>query len=238
MIQNRSIIDTLILNPKPRKTTMYIPAHFNESRPETLHELIAQHPLGILVANGKSGLSANHLPFMLHPQEGARGVLHCHVARNNPVWQDLENGDEVMVIFRAGDAYISPQWFPSKLETHKQVPSWNYIVAHAYGRVTIRDEERYVRGAVARLTRIHEASQPVPWKMTDGPKDYIDAMLKAIVGIEIEITRLIGKTKLSQNKEARDVEAASAALISQGNHFIGSAMQAVAADKRAQETQK
>lgn len=217
---------------------MHIPAHFNESRPETLHELIAQHPLGILVANGKSGLSANHLPFMLHPQEGTQGVLHCHVARNNPVWQDLDNGDEVMVIFRAGDAYISPQWFPSKLETHKQVPSWNYIVAHAYGRVIIRDDERYVRGAVARLTRIHEASQPVPWKMTDGPKDYIDAMLKAIVGIEIEITRLIGKTKLSQNKEARDVEAASAALISQGNHFIGSAMQAVAADKRAQETQK
>ncbi|MFP5195001.1 FMN-binding negative transcriptional regulator [Alcaligenes faecalis] len=217
---------------------MYIPAHFNESRPEPLHELIAQHPLGILVAHGKSGLSANHLPFMLHPQEGAQGVLHCHVARNNPVWQDLENGDEVMVIFRAGDAYISPQWFPSKLETHKQVPSWNYIVVHAYGRVRIRDEERYVRGAVARLTRIHEASQPVPWKMTDGPKDYIDAMLKAIVGIEIEITRLIGKTKLSQNKEARDVEAASAALIGQGDHFIGSAMQAVAADKRAQEAKK
>lgn len=236
MIQNRSIIDTLILNPKPEKTTMYIPAHFNESRPELLHALIAQHPLGILVTNGKSGLSANHLPFMLHPQEGARGVLHCHVARNNPVWQDLDNGDEVMVIFRAGDAYISPQWFPSKLETHKQVPSWNYIVAHAYGRVTIRDEERYVRGAVARLTRIHEASQPVPWKMTDGPKDYIDAMLKAIGGIEIEITRLIGKTKLSQNKEARDVEAASAALISQGDNFIGNAMQTVAADKRAQET--
>lgn len=217
---------------------MYIPAHFNESRPEQLHELIAQHPLGILIAHGKSGLSANHLPFMLHAKEGEQGVLHCHVARNNPVWQDIDNGDEVMVIFRAGDAYISPQWFPSKHETHKQVPSWNYIVAHAYGRVTIRDEERYVRGAVARLTRIHEASQPVPWKMTDGPKDYIDTMLKAIVGIEIEITRLIGKTKLSQNKEARDVEAASAALISQGDHFIGNAMQAVAADKRAQEAEK
>ncbi|MGO3869975.1 MAG: FMN-binding negative transcriptional regulator [Alcaligenes sp.] len=217
---------------------MYIPAHFNESRPEQLHELIAQHPLGILIAHGKSGLSANHLPFMLHLKEGEQGILHCHVARNNPVWQDIDNGDEVMVIFRAGDAYISPQWFPSKHETHKQVPSWNYIVAHAYGRVTIRDEERYVRGAVARLTRIHEASQPVPWKMTDGPKDYIDAMLKAIVGIEIEITRLIGKTKLSQNKEARDVEAASAALISQGDHFIGNAMQAVAADKRAQEAEK
>lgn len=217
---------------------MYIPAHFNESRPEQLHALIAQHPLGILVANGKSGLSANHLPFMLHPQEGPQGVLHCHVARNNPVWQDLTDGDEVMVIFRAGDAYISPQWFPSKHETHKQVPSWNYIVAHAYGRVKIRDEERYVRGAVARLTRIHEASQAVPWKMTDGPKDYIDAMLKAIVGIEVEITRLIGKTKLSQNKDARDVEAAAEGLASQGKHFIGSAMQTVAADKRRQESKE
>ena len=213
---------------------MYIPAHFNESRPEVLHELIAQHPLGILVAHGKSGLSANHLPFMLHAKEGEQGVLHCHVARNNPVWQELANGDEAMVIFRTEDAYISPQWFPSKHETHKQVPSWNYVVAHAYGRVTIRDDERYVRGAVARLTRIHEASQPVPWKMTDGPKDYIDAMLKAIVGIEIEITRLIGKTKLSQNKDARDMEAAGNALTQQGDHVIGAAMLAIAANKRAQ----
>ncbi len=213
---------------------MYIPAHFNESRPEVLHELIAQHPLGILVAHGKSGLSANHLPFMLHAQEGEQGVLHCHVARNNPVWQELANGDEAMVIFRTEEAYISPQWFPSKHETHKQVPSWNYVVAHAYGRVTIRDDERYVRGAVARLTRIHEASQPVPWKMTDGPKDYIDAMLKAIVGIEIEITRLIGKTKLSQNKDARDMEAAGKALSRQGDHVIGEAMLTIAAARRAQ----
>jgi len=210
---------------------MYVPAHFDESRPEVLHDLIDKHPMGILFTHGKSGLDANHLPFELHPQEGPQGVLHCHVARNNPVWQDLTNGDEVLVVFKAGDAYISPQWFPSKHEFHKQVPSWNYIVAHAYGRVTIRDDERYVRGVVARLTRTHEASQPVPWKMTDGPKDYIDMMLKAIVGIEIEVTRLVGKTKLSQNKEVRDIEGAGNALNAKGECLIGDAMLAAAAIK-------
>src|SRR5690606_18040113 len=140
--------------------------------------------------------------------------------RSNPVWQDIADGDEVLVVFRAGDAYISPQWYPSKHEFHKQVPTWNYIVAHAYGRATIRDDERYVRGMVARLTRTHEASQPVPWRMTDGRKEYIDMMLKAIVGIEIEITRLIGKSKLSQNKEVRDIRSAGEALCGKGNQVI------------------
>lgn len=210
---------------------MYVPAHFDESRPEVLHELIVKNPLGILVTNGKSGLDANHIPFELNAAEGPQGVLHSHVARNNPVWQDVADGDEVLVVFRAADAYISPQWFPSKQEFHKQVPSWNYMVAHAYGRVTIRDDERYVRGMVARLTRTHEAAQPVPWKMTDGPKEYIDMMLKAIVGMEIEITRLVGKIKLSQNKEARDIRGAGQALKGLGEHEIGDAMLAAAAAK-------
>jgi len=212
---------------------MYVPAHFDESRPEVLHKLIADNPLGVLFTHGKSGLDANHLPFELNASEGPMGVLHSHVARNNPVWQDIANGDEVLVVFRAGDAYISPQWYPSKHEFHKQVPSWNYIVAHAYGRVTIRDDERYVRGMVARLTRTHEASQPVPWKMTDGPKDYIDMMLKAIVGIEVEVTRFVGKSKLSQNKEVRDIETAGKALADQGSTVIGNAMLDCATDKAA-----
>lgn len=212
---------------------MYVPAHFDESRPEVLHKLIADNPLGVLFTHGKSGLDANHLPFELNAGEGPMGVLHSHVARNNPVWQDIADGDEVLVVFRAGDAYISPQWYPSKQEFHKQVPSWNYIVAHAYGRATIRDDERYVRGMVARLTRTHEASQPVPWKMTDGPKDYIDMMLKAIVGIEIEVTRFVGKSKLSQNKEVRDIETAGKALAAQGSTVIGEAMLECASEKAA-----
>ena len=212
---------------------MYIPAHFDEPRPEVLHQLIADYPLGVLVTHGQSGLDANHLPFELNASEGALGKLHSHVARDNPVWQDIANGDDVLVVFRAGDAYISPQWYPSKHEFHKQVPTWNYMVAHVHGRVTIRDDERYVRGMVGRLTRTHEASQPVPWKMSDGDKDYIDMRLRAIVGIEIEVTRLVGKFKLSQNREVRDIENAGKTLVAQGNDVIGNAMLERASHKAA-----
>ena len=212
---------------------MYVPTHFDEPRTEVLHSLITENPFGTLITHGKSGLDANHIPFDLKAGEGAYGVLHAHVARANPVWQDVANGDEVLVVFRAGDAYISPTWYPSKHEFHKQVPTWNYRVVHAHGRVTIRDDERYVRGLVARLTRTHEASQTRPWKMTDSTADYIDMMLKAIVGVEIEITRLVGKIKLGQNKEVRDIEGAAAALNERGENVIGEAMLECAAIKAA-----
>ncbi|MEC5407830.1 FMN-binding negative transcriptional regulator [Paraburkholderia sp. MPAMCS5] len=209
---------------------MYVPAHFNESRQDVLHALIAQNPFGTLITHGKSGLDANHIPLELAPNEGELGVLHGHVARNNPLWQDVANGDEVLVVFRAGDAYVSPTWYPSKHETHKQVPTWNYVVVHAHGRITIRDDEKYVRGVVARLTRTHEATQPAPWKMGDAPGEYIDTLLKAIVGVQIDITRLVGKSKLSQNKDVRDIQGAGAALQAQGNR-IGNAMLDCAAQK-------
>ncbi|WP_199031931.1 FMN-binding negative transcriptional regulator [Ralstonia sp. ASV6] len=210
---------------------MYVPAHFEESRTEALHILIAQNPFGSLVTNGKNGLDANHIPFLLLPEEGELGMLHAHVARANPVWQDVANGDEVLVIFRAGDAYISPTWYPSKQEHHKHVPTWNYRVAHVHGRITIRDDERFVRGVVGRLTRVHEASQPVPWKMSDAPADFTDSLLQMIVGIEIEITRLEGKLKLGQNREERDARGAGDALKARGEDVIGDAMLAVAAAK-------
>jgi len=210
---------------------MYVPAHFAEPSAQALHALIEQHPLGVLFTHGANGMDANHIPFELHADEGPHGALHAHVARANPVWQDVADGDEVLVVFRAADAYISPNWYPSKHELHKQVPTWNYIVAHAHGRITIRDDERYVRGLVARLTRTHEAAMPAPWKMTDAPKDYIDTMLKAIVGIQIDITRLLGKTKISQNKEARDIAGAGNALKQKGEHTIADLMLAQAANK-------
>lgn len=210
---------------------MYIPAHFNVPDPDTLHQLMAQHPLGTLFTHGTSGMLANHLPFLLDPAQGEHGTLHCHVARNNPVWQDIADGDEVLVVFRAGDAYISPTWYPSKQAAHRQVPSWNYSAAHAYGRVTLRDEPRYVRGLVARLTRQHEAAQPEPWKISDAPADFIEAMINNIVGMEIEITRLLGKAKLSQNKEVADIEGAGNALKAKGEHQVGDAMLACAAAK-------
>lgn len=210
---------------------MYIPAHFDEPRPDILHARIAQHPFGTLITHGRSGLDANHLPFELAAGEGEFGVLRAHVARANPVWEDVTNGDEVLVVFRAGDAYISPNWYPSKHEFHKQVPTWNYIVVHAHGRITVHDDERYVRGVVGRLTRTFEASQPQPWKMADAPKDYIDTMLRSIVGLQIVITRLVGKSKLSQNKEARDIRGAGEALKALENFQIGDAMLAQAGGK-------
>ncbi|GAC1425433.1 MAG: FMN-binding negative transcriptional regulator [Burkholderiaceae bacterium] len=203
---------------------MYVPPHFDESRTTVLHDLIVKHPFGTLVTHGAGGLDANHIPFELDSGRSGLGVLHAHVARANPVWKDLADSDEVLVIFRSADAYVSPNWYPSKHEFHEQVPTWNYMVAHAHGRITIRDDERFVRGVVARLTRTHEASEPAPWKMTDSAADFIDTMLKSIVGLEIAITRLVGKSKLSQNKQPHDIRNAGEALRSQGNHELGDAM--------------
>ncbi len=205
---------------------MYLPAHFTETRTEVLHALIADYPFGALVTHGADGLDANHLPFELDPAGGTLGVLHAHVARANPVWQQVANGDAVLAVFRAMDAYVSPTWYPSKHEAHRQVPTWNYAVVNVHGRIAVRDDERYVRGVVAKLTRRHEAALPTPWKMGDAPADFIDTMLKSIVGIEIEITRLEGKLKLSQNKEARDRLGAADGLREQGHTAIADAMQA------------
>ena len=202
---------------------MYVPQHFEETRIEELYSVIREYPLGALVTQGAQGLDANHLPFELDAKQGA---LLAHVARSNPLWQELRDGDDVLVIFRAGDAYISPNWYPSKHELHRQVPTWNYRVVHVHGKATVRDEERFVRGVVARLTRTHEgrANAEQPWRMSDSAKEYIDQMLTAIVGIEIRITRMVGKWKLSQNREGRDRVTAAEELRKRNEEVISGAM--------------
>jgi len=202
---------------------MYLPDHFKEAQLPVLHRIIRDHPLGILVTHA-GGLDANHLPFELDADRGESGTLVAHVARANPVWQAVPSGAEVMVIFRGPNGYISPSWYPSKHEHHKQVPSWNYEVVHVHGTLRIMDDERYVRGVVARLTRRHEAAEPKPWKMGDAPRDYLDKMVSMIVGIEVEITRLEGKRKLSQNKDAADRVGAANALADRGASELGEAM--------------
>ncbi len=188
---------------------MYL-SHFDESRPEELRRLIAEYPLGALVLRGPAGFDANHLPFLFEPaadaDDGARGRLLAHVARANPLWREATDGDEALVIFRGPDAYVSPNWYPTKHERHRSVPTWNYQVVHAHGTIRIHDDERFVRGVVARLTREHEtrAGQEPPWKMTDSSRDYIGQQLRAIVGIELVVERLAGKFKLGQNREERD----------------------------------
>jgi transcriptional regulator len=183
---------------------MYIPPHFAVTDPGVLHRIICEHPLGMLVRQGGDGLDADHIPFEFNASTSSLGTLTAHVARANPLWQQCATGSPVMVVFRGAEAFISPSWYPSKHESHRQVPTWNYEVVHAHGTLAVHDDERFVRGLVARLTRQHEATESKPWKMTDSAPDYIDGMLRNIVGIEVTITSLVGKSKLSQNRESRD----------------------------------
>ena len=203
---------------------MYIPPHFAETRPEVIHRIIREHPLGMIVHHGSDGFDADHIPFEFDPGAGALGLLSAHVARANPLWQRCPTGTAVMVVFRSAQAYVSPNWYPSKHETHRQVPTWNYEVVHAHGTIAVRDDERYVRGLVARLTRHHEATEPTPWKMGDSAPEYIDGMLRNIVGIEITITSLVCKAKLSQNREARDRLNAADTLDARGETGLARSM--------------
>jgi transcriptional regulator len=203
---------------------MYTPAHFAETRPEVLHRILRDHPLGALVHAGPEGLDADHVPFEFNPAAGPLGTLSAHVARANPLWQRCAAGADVLVVFRGAEAYVSPNWYPSKHESHRQVPTWNYEVVHVHGRLTVLDDERFVRGLLARLTRHHEAAEPRPWKMGDSAPAFIDEMLSKVVGIEIEVTRLAGKSKLSQNKEERDRLNAADTLEARGRGPMAEAM--------------
>lgn len=203
---------------------MYVPAHFAITDPAALHRLMREHPLGALVTHGADGLDADHIPFLFDPNKGERGTLIGHVARANSVWQRCPTGTPVMVIFRGAEAFISPSWYPSKHDAHRQVPTWNYEVVHAHGILTVHDDERFVRGVVARLTRQHEAGEAKPWTMSDAPPDFIDSILRNIVGIEITLSSLVGKAKLSQNKEVRDRLSAADTLGSRGHDELAQAM--------------
>jgi len=203
---------------------VYLPQQFAEPRIEELHRIVRDKPLGMLVTNTAAGLEANHLPFLLDAGQGPAGVLLAHVARANPVWREVADGANVLVVFRGVHGYISPGWYPGKHETHRRVPTWNYEVVHAHGTIHVRDDERFVRGVVAKLTRQHEADQPQPWKMGDAPPDYLAEELSHIVGIEIRLNRLEGKRKLNQHHERRDREGAIQGLEARGNFGLAQAM--------------
>jgi transcriptional regulator len=205
---------------------MYLPDHFVEAKEEDLLQTLSAFPLGTLVVNGPQGLDANHVPFFFERDKDGKRKLVAHVARGNPLWRESTDGQEVLVVFRADDAYISPNWYPTKHETHRLVPTWNYRVVHVHGRLFIRDDVRFVRGVVARLTKTHEAQagDPKPWKMTDSAPEYIDEMLTKIVGIEVEVATMVGKWKLSQNREERDLKGAAAELQKRGADTLAAAM--------------
>ncbi|KZC16407.1 transcriptional regulator [Rhodanobacter sp. FW510-R12] len=176
---------------------MYTPKHFVETRVEALHGLIRAYPFATVVTRAADGLTANHLPFELVGE-----VLHGHVARGNELAQ--LDGAEVLLIFQGPDGYISPNWYPSKHETGREVPTWNYAVVHVHGRLRVIDDAIWLRRLLETLTDHHEAGQPQPWKITDAPDDHIEKSLRAIVGLEVAIGRIEGKFKLSQNHPARN----------------------------------
>lgn len=183
---------------------MYLPPHFEETRPEVLHQLLRSHPLGLLVTLGPAGMEANAAPFLFDPERGPHGTLRAHVARANPVWREARTDVDSLVVFQGPQAYVSPGWYASKAETGKVVPTWNYVLATARGRLRVIDDAEWVHRLVSELTDRHEASREAPWKVSDAPTDYVAGLLRAIVGIEIELTALTGKWKVSQNRSAAD----------------------------------
>ena len=185
---------------------MYMPDHFMEPDVARLHRLIRLRPLATLVTMTSGGLNANPVPLVLSTDCGQFGVLRGHVARSNPIWRDFSCDCEAMAIFHGPEAYVSPSWYPTKAETGRAVPTWNYVLAQAYGSLCMVDDPVWLKAQLESLTHQSEASFPAPWNLGDAPPGYLEGMLRSIVGIEIVITSLTGKFKLSQNQPERNRE--------------------------------
>ncbi|WPC05222.1 FMN-binding negative transcriptional regulator [Pseudomonas benzenivorans] len=191
---------------------MYTPTAFDQNDLATLHRQIAEARLATVVSQGPDGLQASHLPLLLVAEEGEFGTLYGHFARANPQWRALAAAGETLVICNGPDAYVSPSWYPAKAEHGKVVPTWNYIAVHAYGQAEVFDDAERLLDLVGRLSERHEAGRAQPWSVGEAPRDYIDAMLRAIVGFALPIRRLEGKWKLGQNRSAADQAGARAGL--------------------------
>ena len=196
---------------------MYVPRAFAVNDVPILHQQMLATPLPVLVTHGSEGLIASHVPLLLNPDEGACGTLYGHLARANPHWKALAEGAEALVIFAGEQAYISPSFYPGKAEHGKAVPTWNYLAVHAYGTAEVFDDAERLLALVSRLSSKHEADRSEPWSVSDAPADYIDSMLKAIVGFRLPITRLDGKRKLSQNRDAADQAGVRKGLLANSN---------------------
>lgn len=195
---------------------MYQVKAFEEKNTQVLFDLIQNHRLGTLVTSFEGELDANHIPFEVIEQPNSFGLLRAHIAKANPLYQQLlEHKDvSVLVIFQSDNAYISPNWYPEKVIHHKVVPTWNYMVVHIKGKLRLIEDQEQLLEILENLTRQEETklSQTTPWQVSDAPQDYLDQMLKYIVGIEVEITEMTGKFKISQNKNAETISTVQQAL--------------------------
>jgi transcriptional regulator len=201
---------------------MYVPAHFSMAD-SAVRELLTQHGAADLVTPTRQGLLATLLPFIFDASVGEQGTLLGHLARNNDQWRHEATG-EALVIVRGPDAYVSPSWYPSKAEHGRVVPTWNYLTAHVYGRLVIHDDPTWVEALVRRLTVKHEAGNPRPWSVDDAPPAFVAGQLRAIVGVEVVISRIEAKAKLSQNRPAADVAGVVSELAARGSTSLADAV--------------
>jgi transcriptional regulator len=195
---------------------MYRPDHFRVDDVPQMHALMRARPFAALVSAGSGGLYASHLPTVLK-DDGPCGVIECHLARPNPHWKDLAEGNEALMIFQGPEGYITPNWYPSKAQHGKAVPTWNFAVVHAYGRPEVMKDEDWLLRHVTELTAQQESSEAKPWAPSDAPATYIEVMLRGIVGFRFAITRLEGKWKMSQNREIHDQAGVVKGLIERGD---------------------
>lgn len=197
---------------------MYIPEQFCVSHLPALHDLIRARPLATLVTRHADGLEANHIPMVLSPEDSPYGTLRGHVARSNPLWHEHPSDSEVLLIFHGAESYITPSWYVSKAESGKVVPTWNYVSVQAKGKLRVIEDAAWIRAQLESLTNHNEAVFDHPWAVSDAPADFTEKLLQAIVGIEIVITDLKGKWKVSQNRSSLDRASVASGLHNQDQH--------------------
>ena len=204
---------------------MYVPKHFEENREEEIKRIIENYPLATLVGNTKNGIVANHIPLLLYKSFNSKKILIGHIARANKLHEELQYDDNVMVIFKSEDAYISPNWYPTRNNKKEHVPTWNYQSVHLYGKISFNNNKKFLLKTVKELTSIFEKSKKkTDWKMNDVSSEYMSSMLREIIGFEISVSKQIAKSKLSQNREKEDVQNVIKELKNNGYPFLSNSM--------------
>lgn len=195
---------------------MYQPPLNRDERPDVIHRLIRQRPLGLLISSGKQGLLANSIPFILHAPPDQPAVLECHLAVANPQWREFQTGRDVLIVFQGPQAYVSPSWYPAKLEHGKVVPTWNYVVVQVRGSAQVVNDPGWLTRHLNELTNQNERNHQEPWKVSDAPDSYVSAQMKGIVGVRVLVSSMSGKWKTSQNRSHADREGVVLGLSEQG----------------------
>ena len=201
---------------------MYQPPHFKETRPDVLHGLIRTHPLGLLISNGEEGPVANAVPFLLDADVAPHGRLRAHLARANPQWRLLADNpaSPVLIVFQGADAYVTPSWYETKRETGKVVPTWNYAIVQVRGMVRVVEDGEWIAQQISELTASQEGGRSAPWAVTDAPATYIQSQIKGIIGLEIAITGIEGKWKVSQNRPVADRVGVAEGLVGEASNPV------------------